>query len=182
MILSQVQTGIPSNAASPMLPCVVPHLPTPSRTSAVAVVIFVPPEAPTTIFTLFISSTKMEGHIEDIGCLPVGDTEAQLSTCSSQTSNSRSMSKPRAPVSTSLTQLMCPVQFLGISPSPALMSLALSCPCPLQVPDLCPMVQMLQCEHAQHSQKTESRRLFTATWSYEICWRRRDPKSIDYVR
>lgn len=38
--------------------------------SAVAVVIFVPPEAPTTILTFFVLSTKMEGHIEDIGCLP----------------------------------------------------------------------------------------------------------------
>lgn len=76
MILSQVQMGVPPNAASPILPRVVPHLPTPSRTSAVAVVIFVPPEAPTTIFTFFILSTKMEGHIEDIGCLPVGDTDA----------------------------------------------------------------------------------------------------------
>lgn len=74
MILSQVQTGIPPNAASPILPRVAPHLPTPSRTSAVAVVILVPPEAPTTIFTFFILSTKMEGHIEDIGCLPVGRT------------------------------------------------------------------------------------------------------------
>lgn len=76
MILSQVQMGVPPNAASPILPRVVPHLPTPSRTSAVAVVIFVPPEAPTTILTFFILSTKMEGHIEDIGCLPVGDTDA----------------------------------------------------------------------------------------------------------
>lgn len=117
----------PPNAASPILPHVVPRLPTPSHTSAVAVVIFVPPEAPTTIFTFFVLSTKMEGHIEDIGCLPVGDTdaEAQFSACSSQTSSSCSMSKPRVPVSTSLTQLMCPVQFLGIPPSPALMSLTL---------------------------------------------------------
>lgn len=76
MILSQVQTGVPPNAATPILPHVFPHLPIPSRTSAVAVVIFVPPEAPTTILTCFILSTKMEGHIEDIGCLPVGDTEA----------------------------------------------------------------------------------------------------------
>lgn len=62
-----------------------------SPTSAVAVVIFVPPEAPTTILTLFVLSTKMEGHIEDIGCLPVevrDAREAQLSTCSLQTASS----------------------------------------------------------------------------------------------
>ena len=109
---------------SPTLYCLslVPSLPTSSHTSAVAVVIFVPPEAPTTILTFFILSTKIEGHIEDIGCLPVGDTdttEAQLSTCSLQTSSSCSVSTLRASVSTLLTQLTsCSVLGFPLSPAP----------------------------------------------------------------
>lgn len=39
-------------------------------TRAVAVVIFVPPEAPTTILTLLCLSKIMVGHIEDRGLLP----------------------------------------------------------------------------------------------------------------
>lgn len=37
---------------------------------AVAVVIFVPPAAPVTSWTLLFSSTKMAGHIEDKGLFP----------------------------------------------------------------------------------------------------------------
>lgn len=39
-------------------------------TRAVAVVIFVPPEAPTTILTLLYLSKMIVGHIEDKGLLP----------------------------------------------------------------------------------------------------------------
>lgn len=41
-----------------------------SLTSAVAVVIFVPPDAPTTIFTLLSLSKMIVGHMEDSGLLP----------------------------------------------------------------------------------------------------------------
>lgn len=39
-------------------------------TNAVAVVIFVPPDAPTTIFTWFSLSNMIVGHMEDSGLLP----------------------------------------------------------------------------------------------------------------
>ena len=41
-----------------------------AHTRAVDVVIWVPPEAPTTIRTLPSLSTMMEGHMDDRGCLP----------------------------------------------------------------------------------------------------------------
>lgn len=41
-----------------------------SLTRAVAVVIFVPPDAPTTILTRLFLSKMMVGHIEDSGLLP----------------------------------------------------------------------------------------------------------------
>lgn len=112
--------------------------PRPSHTSAVAVVIFVPPEAPTTILTFFALSTKMEGHIEDMGCLPVGDTdttEAQLLTCSSQTALSCFMSKPDPhypPSWLSSQVLFSPWQFhYLLYPSPC------SCSTKLNVGPLC---------------------------------------------
>lgn len=39
-------------------------------TRATEVVIFVPPEPPTTILTLLFLSKRMVGHIEDIGLFP----------------------------------------------------------------------------------------------------------------
>lgn len=47
-------------------------------TRAVAVVIFVPPEAPTTIFTLLCLSKMIVGHIEDRGLLPGSNTKREL--------------------------------------------------------------------------------------------------------
>lgn len=44
-------------------------------TKAVAVVIFVPPDAPTTIFTLFSLSKMIVGHMEDSGLLPATDKQ-----------------------------------------------------------------------------------------------------------
>lgn len=45
-------------------------------TSATAVVIFVPPEPPTTILTLLFLSSRMAGHIEDMGLLSEQRREA----------------------------------------------------------------------------------------------------------
>lgn len=42
-----------------------------AHTSATDVVICVPPEAPTTICTLPSLSTRMEGHMDESGCLPM---------------------------------------------------------------------------------------------------------------
>lgn len=39
-------------------------------TRAIEVVIFVPPEPPTTILTLLFLSRRMVGHIDDIGLFP----------------------------------------------------------------------------------------------------------------
>ncbi len=44
-------------------------------TRAVAVVIFVPPEAPTTILTLWCLSNIIVGHIDESGLLPCQKTE-----------------------------------------------------------------------------------------------------------
>lgn len=38
---------------------------------AIEVVIFVPPEPPTTILTLLFLSKRMVGHMEDIGLFPL---------------------------------------------------------------------------------------------------------------
>lgn len=49
-------------------------------TRAVAVMIFVPPEAPTTIFTLLSLSEIIVGHIEERGLLPKNERETNLQT------------------------------------------------------------------------------------------------------
>lgn len=47
-------------------------------TRAVAVMIFVPPEAPTTILTLLCLSQMMVGHMDESGLLPA-HTYSQMS-------------------------------------------------------------------------------------------------------
>ncbi len=49
-------------------------------TKAVAVVIFVPPDAPTTIFTLLSLSKMIVGHMEDSGLLPAKDKQNVATT------------------------------------------------------------------------------------------------------
>lgn len=98
-------------------------------------VIFAPPEAPTTILIFFVLSTKMEGHMEDNGCLPVGDTdstEAQFSACNLQTASSRCTSKPKVSISIFLTHLVfcsspeCPtVSYTHLLFAPIIQSLTL---------------------------------------------------------
>lgn len=102
-------TGRDLNPLPQTLPLPNFALSTSSHTSAVAVVIFVPPEAPTTILIFFVLSNKMEGHMEDTGCLPVGDTDAtevQFPACNLQTASSCCTSKPKVSISTFLTHLM----------------------------------------------------------------------------
>lgn len=49
-------------------------------TKAVAVVIFVPPDAPTTIFTLLSLSKMIVGHMEDSGLFPTTDKQKAATT------------------------------------------------------------------------------------------------------
>ena len=69
-----------------------------ARTSAVDVVIWVPPEAPTTMRTWPSSPTMITGHMDESGCLPEAVGEGGHSTGSAAAGTpARSPPRPCAP-------------------------------------------------------------------------------------